>query len=516
MFAAMPQPEAPLACPTEPGRVFPVPAHLESRLAPAQWCVYEWTEYWGRFPGADRLRIGSTWLEPIVDDLFILSFANQLGLTSITPYQGERAIGPALHVEVLARKLASPEQSVSFLDALLTDLFARHAALPFVLTAPTERQVRDAFRPPNDLFAFHFFRHHDQQLIRALQAILGSPHRVLADEAALVRVHQVRRIEREAMVRMIQTAPAPHARTHDMHLSTLERLKPERVLQRIPVETMDTPENRFLLAISRMMLSSIERIERARWFREPTVAAVEQDRIRGVKAQLRLLTTDARFAGLEGAAQVPAQSRVLQRRDGYREMALLWQIFQRARQPVFENLQSAIDLGNIADLYEYWVLFELIARIQALSGITPRLSEHASEFGQPGCGLRAMFPGVGTLHYNRSFRGSSGITLRPDYVWERPNGDFIVLDAKFRMSSPQELVAHGSDDGPPAQRYTDSDIQKMHTYRDAIDRVRAAIVLYPGTERMFRTTTGQSRTITLNDIFTGDLDGIGAFPMTPL
>jgi predicted component of viral defense system (DUF524 family) len=217
---------------------------------------------------------------------------------------------------------------------------------------------------------------------------------------------------------------------------------------------------------------------------------------------------------------MPAQSRVLQRRDGYREMSLLWQVFQRARQPVLENLETAIDLGDVADLYEYWVLFELIERIRAHTGPPARLSDRVGDFGHPSWGLKATFTGAGTLHYNRSFTGYSGITLRPDYVWEGPDGDLIVMDAKFRMTNPQQWTSPDEEvtigSGPAAQAYKDNDIQKMHTYRDAIDEVRAAIVLYPGTKQMFRTTAGANRDIDLSAIIDGDLDGIGAIPMTPV
>lgn len=127
----------PLTCASE-GDLFAVPIDLRAALAPARWCVYEWTDYIGHFPGADRLRIGSAWLLPIVqsDGLFQVRFENQLGLTSLTPYAGSHRLAPALHLEVLARKFAHP----------------RHSA----------------------------------DLVRALQAILGRPHQRLTDNGVMV------------------------------------------------------------------------------------------------------------------------------------------------------------------------------------------------------------------------------------------------------------------------------------------------------------------------------------------
>lgn len=503
--------EPPLTGPY-PGRIMPVPAHLRLELAPATWCIYEWTEYHGRFPGADRLRVGSQWLMPAIDDIFAITFANQLGLTSITPYCGERQVGDRLHLEVLATKFAGPDASIRFLRAILEDLFSRSTALPFLLSAPTGRRVRDAFRPPNLLFAFHFFRHHHDRLLRAVQAVLGHPHRMLSDEAAMVRVHQVRRIEPEAMRLMLQTARGDVIGAASA-LTGLERLRPERVLQRLPVETLDTPENRFVVAICRAMLTTVERIRRAPWFGTSAVQDDDRRRIAHVGEHLRMLTTDPRFAGLDLTGPMPSQSRVLQRRDGYRELSQLWQVFQRARQPVFEDLDAAIDLGNIADLYEYWVLFELVDRFSTLTGEEPRWSGLLSEFGQPAHGLAVRFAGAGTLRYNPTYTGYSCIGLRPDYVWQRPDGDLIVMDAKFRMRTPS---LETDPDGPTMQGYKTDDIQKMHTYRDALAPVRAAIVLYPGTETMFRTTSGESRPLSLVDVVSGDLDGIGALPVSPI
>lgn len=177
----------PLTCASE-GDLFAVPIDLRAALAPARWCVYEWTDYIGHFPGADRLRIGSAWLLPIVqsDGLFQVRFENQLGLTSLTPYAGSHRIGPAIHLEVLAGKFQHPAQSVAFMMALLDDIFARQSSLPFETVAMTERRVRESHRPPNLFFTYHFFRRHSADLVRALQAILGRPHQRLTDNGVMV------------------------------------------------------------------------------------------------------------------------------------------------------------------------------------------------------------------------------------------------------------------------------------------------------------------------------------------
>ena len=131
-------------------------------------------------------------------------------------------------------------------------------------------------------------------------------------------------------------------------------------------------------------------------------------------------------------------------------------------------------------------------------------------------GRSGSFTGYGTLHYNRTYRGYSGIPLRPDCTWELPNGDLIALDAKFRMTNLFDR--NDADDAPELSKakVKNDDLQKMHTYRDAIPNVRAAIALYPGTTGHFRTATGTSRFVTLEDVVNGNIDGIGAIPMKPV
>lgn len=188
--------------------LFRVPPGLEAALAPARWCVFEWTEYRLTFRGADRLKVGSVWVSPAFEHRFVVQFENQLGLTSITPYAGSRPLAPPFPIEVLARKFTHPAQSIDFLTVLLDDIFARQSSLPFQAIAMIERRVRESHRPPNLLFTFHFFRHHSYDLIRALQAILGRPHQRLSDEGVMVRLHEVRTLERESIVRLLTSGRA--------------------------------------------------------------------------------------------------------------------------------------------------------------------------------------------------------------------------------------------------------------------------------------------------------------------
>lgn len=504
------------------GDIFDVPLGLEAELAPARCCVYEWTEYRLTVDAADSLKVGSSWISPAFPGRFVVQFENQLGLTSITPYSGSHPVGPPIHLEVLARKFAHPGQSVDFMMALLEDIFARQSSLPFEAAAMTGRRVRESHRPPNLLFTYHFFRHHSAALVRALQAILGRPHQKLTDDGVMVRLHEVRSLEHESIMRLLTSGRGTGGSTHvSRHASVIERLRPERVFQRLPDETYDTPENRFVLMAARQMSLALDHLQRSPWFVKVTVKGGDRLPFDRAVHHLGMLTTDGRLATLPHMHVYPAQSRVLQRRDGYRELAQLWNTFQRASQPIFEQLQHAIDLRNVAELYELWVWFELIDRVRAHTGVEPVISPSKEVFGAPVHGQHARFGAIGTLHYNRTYSSGNGvysaITLRPDYVWERADGRLIVMDAKFRLDNLHDLVASGNDDIPAVSaKAKDADLQKMHTYRDAIHGVTAAIVLYPGSQSGFWSIDGSNVGLSIDDVITGDLNGVGAIPMRPM
>ena len=177
---------------------------------------------------------------------------------------------------------------------------------------------------------------------------------------------------------------------------------------------------------------------------------------------------------LELSTRFPSQSRVLHRRDGYREVALLWHEFHRSRDPVFERVEHAIDLRDIATLNELGLLFELIDRISFQTGIKPRLIKAFDHFGHPTGSFEARFPGVVRLFYQRGFAAPyvySGIRLYPDYVWERADGKRIVMDAEIRMQHPWQREGDGMTPNLDRSRAKTDDFTKMHAYRNAIDGV---------------------------------------------
>ena len=527
--SAPPMPHNPIMDTTEPrsGPLVGEPQHavpedLRARLHPARWIVHEWAEYWLQADHAvvASVRVGATEIPatPFGSGNFRLRFENQLGLATISLREANGRVVEQHHLEVIAPKLATVEASLEFLEATLVALFQQIATTPFVLDSPTGRQVQDVRSHRHPLFDFHFFRQHSESIHRAIQAIVAQPHRRLDVQEMLVLPHQVRQVDRQAMLHVLQASRPMAGRPASA--SPLHRLRPERVLQQIPTETWDTPENRFVRDVAREMLMAIEVIEREPWWTGLPVNA--QRPVRASREHLMLLVTDHRFASLGRLTVPPMQSRVLQRKDGYRELAALWPRFQRAQEPLFAAIESAIALRQIDQLYELWVLFDLIEQIAAMTGEQAQLTAQLDSLGAPTNNYAATFGDHGTLHYNRTKRTYSGLPLRPDYLWVPTCGRRVALDAKFRLRHQwiQAVTESGETEWNPTgeAKATTDDLTKMHAYRDAIPNVRAAVVLFPGTISMFRTTTSAKiPDLTLAELLANeDLHGIGAIAQTPV
>ena len=104
-------------------------------------------------------------------------------------------------------------------------------------------------------------------------------------------------------------------------------------------------------------------------------------------------------------------------------------------------------------------------------------------------GLTAYFSGGVRLEFNRSFsKSQSGkhrsysVTLRPDILVETPR-ERHIFDAKFAFEPLGSSLSDDDEDDEDegnAGRARRWHIHKMHTYRDALDRVASVRVLYPG------------------------------------
>ncbi len=402
---------------------------LAPQFAPASLFIQEWKEYWLNLPGAEKLRVGSIELHPQHASWFRLCFENQLGLAHIQPIYRYRVAGSALTVEVLSPKFATHTGHLNFFKALLDDLHQRTVRLPFTFQASTRRSVQEALQPPTPLYTLHFLCQHFVELSDAISIILAMPHRKLIDERVLVNLGAANSVDSEVVLSIFQDS-ARWVRTGGHPLSEkLGGYVPTHIWQKVPEESFDTPENRFVLHFLFTLLNAIDHLVFQSWWGK--VSQTHRNRLQELRSLLNQSIVHPVFEGVGEQSMIPFTSQVLLRRDGYRQLLALWQQFHQASQPFFQPLQKAIDLRNVAELYEYWVFFALAEEIGEALEVPPRFELRSSdEFGLD-WSSEAVFDGKGRLVFNRKFS--------PD--WSRFEFVFHHHAPGFRLGGGQPLQA---------------------------------------------------------------------------
>jgi len=230
---------------------------------------------------------------------------------------------------------------------------------------------------------------------------------------------------------------------------------------------------------------------------------------------------------------LPMGSTTLQKRGGYRE---IFGHFSRmnlgAKFPISsDDLRAIIEDKDIARLYEYWCFFKVAGIIKDILGEGQVATRPLEEITEKGVHLRQgpsiEWNGQSTvnLSYNRHFpaktqKQSYSLGLRPDIVLMLGSSIYL-FDAKFKIvtlgKQSDEEIDDIEKEEDTSSTFVNGDVYKMHTYRDAIQGVRAAFVLYPGYQEDFRFYEAEGHTPTERTRIEemGDVSGVGAVALRP-
>lgn len=501
----------------------PVPAGLAKAFAPASHYLFEWTDYHFHCPGADRLLVGELPLHSRHGQWFRVRFENQLGLCTLRPFAGSMPAGQPLCVEVISRKFPSPDAHLSLYKALLDDLWSQAVQLPFTFEGATGRAVAQSRLRPTPLFVFHFLLHHAPKLQAAIGSILQCPHRKLVDISDTVPLAAVSEADADVLISILHTPAELVRTTADFPLAArLGGRLPRRVWQHLPEESLDTPENRFVRRFLTDLQRAADALPRQSWW--PKVDAARQRPVREVRGHIEDALRHPVLEDVGEMTRLPSSSRVLMQRDGYREMREFWQLFQMARRPVFARLAEAMSVRDVATLYEFWVFFSLCEQLEAILGEPLVIKLNVTDEAGLKYTTRASFGRRHHLYYNRGYHRplSYSMALRPDFTLNLADRAPIVLDAKFRLDWQQVTRIEGAEDDPaeaPSARAVAelTDLYKMHTYRDALRDVDAAVAVYPGECNVFYHAdgSGPDPSVTLRRLVEERHVGIGALAMRP-
>lgn len=363
-------------------------------------------------------------------------------------------------------------------------------------------------------------------------------------------IRSVRKMNR-TVVKQLAGSPNRIPLPENHPLRNQMRSVPEKVFTRGKIDTVDTPENRFIkyaLETFKILCSDFK------------TASGKNSRLhkeaKFLEADLEETLNHSIFHKINRPATLPLNSPVLQRKEGYREVLRVWLMISLAARLTWKGGEDVYSGGkrDVAALYEYWLFFKLLDLLEDLFKIKALTPEKLIEETDDRLGLKLKqgkhLPIEGVFEtdnrkfnvkfsFNRTFSGDNTYpsggswtrSMRPDYtltIW--PYGidekmaeeeELIVhlhFDAKYKVENlyslfgneeeldeeKREVFLNQEKNEQNAGRYKRADLLKMHSYRDSIRRTAGAYILYPGGD-------GAKEWRGYHEI----IPGLGAFTMKP-
>ncbi len=457
----------------------PIEGELRETLAPAQLALFEWTDYFFHWHGADALQVGERQIEPIAPGVFRARWENALGLASLTPLLRGEPLEAPLWVEVLSPKFPTPARHVAFLRGLLKRLFELSPHLVWHAGAATARGADESNWPLSAPQTLQWALRNGAPLQQTLAAIMRQPARSWAAQTRDVAPALVSELSANGL----QTLAGDGARWSRGGI--VAGAAPVRVPQTRRQQSFDVGDNQHALAFARSLAQALNEAKSDAWF-----GALAENQRAQIEHLLGTLNGfGARFPDIDA----PRQS-WRPRAESYRALWQLQQSFSAPGAPLWRHAQRLARVRDIATLWELSVFFDLIARIENLRGQRANLQVNWDAERGLLAPSRALWD-----EYALTFNGpapSYSTPLRPDYLWSRGDTAIAAFDAKFRFEA-QMGVGRGAD------------LHKMHAYRDALN-VSAAIALHPGSQTtFFDRERGPLGRVPLAAILAGEVAGVG-------
>lgn len=317
---------------------------------------------------------------------------------------------------------------------------------------------------------------------------------------------------------------------------------PRKIIVDQKIESVDTPENRF---IKFALYSFLNFIGEIRLKSESNTRVHKEAAL--LESKLQNVLSHSFFKKLSKLYTIPQNSPVLQRKEGYREVFRAWLMFDLAARLIWKGGEDVYGAGkkDIATLYEYWLFFKLADIIEEVFGIGPIDANSFIEPTKDGLllqlvqgkesGITGVYNGGNrklnvSFTYNRTFSGGNKYpdggswtkNMRPDYtlsIWPEGISEIIAereelithlhFDAKYKVKFIDEIFGTNEDFEREKEEqrkgtYKRADLLKMHAYKDAIRRTSGSYILYPGNDQPYNKPG-----------FHELIPGLGAFTVRP-
>lgn len=475
-----------------------------------------------------------------------------VGTLSIVILNNEKKYSGEIKLEVQSVKTSYRQDYRHMLEEITekcTDLLMKHSS-------PVSQFFEVNFdEDANTLYQrFAFIKSilDSEEFTDSIHKFLSAPVTKWKDSETEKDIRGIKRISNSAL-RQIATAAnrinLPNG--HPLKSSNLQSI-PTKIRTSYKIETVDTPENRFVKHALNYFLRFIGdfRVKLKDTNRLKEEAILLEDKIE------QFLSYEV-FKEISLPSSLSLNSPVLQRKEGYREILRVWLMFDLAAKLVWHGGNDVYSGGKrgVAVLYEYWLFFKLLDTIKEVFKVAPKSIEELIKETDDGLGLQLKqgkyIPLKGIyinknrnlnieFSYNRPFLGKKDYpdagswtrNMRPDYtlsIWpvgiSQPLAEseelivHIHFDAKYKIDKLSSIFGDISDKVQTEDEiqkelsiekadqnkgtFKRVDLLKMHSYKDAIRRTSGAYILYPGSEKYKR---GGFHEI---------IPGLGAFAIRP-
>ena len=444
-------------------------------------------------------------------NLFEISFRNCVGLTRIGPTP----------VKIRNRKITEG-QYCNMLDSITS----KSANLIFSFSQPTGLNV-GRIKPGKDivylemLFIRKYLLDQKPDIDGITSSILADLHRIFERKRHNRRLEEISDLDHDACLEMVTRAGGLNmlSNNHTLDSTALgialrkssgRNLYPSELVVEEKNQSLDSHENRFV----KHMLDWLNR--KIAGFN--TLCKSGGSLNQNLTDDLALLEKKLRRFSLAGIwrdvgqmRMFPASSQVLQRREGYRSLFHLYTLLTLCTQVRFTlpDFSKIIETKDSPTLYEYWTFFVIKDLVEKFSRpVTARIVIHDDSKEQTlQHELLLEYENGIRMSFNRTFSApakSYSHDLRPDIsIMNIKNKKILIFDAKYKGKNSG---FYGEEDDQGFIRtFQMDDIDKMHSYRDAIGNVEGAFALYPGQDKAVFHPPGADQIY----------QGVGAMPLRP-
>jgi predicted component of viral defense system (DUF524 family) len=505
------------------------PLHSEEEALP----IDEWKTYYVKVYGEKDILFldsGKSFVKPLHGRVFEVNFRNFVGRTRIGN----------VNLQVKNKKISD-----ALYDSMLGYIAEKYADLIFSFNTPVGLEYRKD-SPGQDilylqyLFLKKYLVDSKPDLDEVTGLILSRPHRKMVSETRRCSIDEIDHLDAGLLLSLFSDPGRmlKLGKDHPLISSSAARAVYERTGEYyFPTEaekiqkyhSFDTNENRFIKHFLEEILKKLKSIETALGSQPGTWLNPEiAKNIRNLKQKTLYFLSNPIWNDVGQMTFVPGHSTVLQRREGYRHLFRLHALLNLVTRYQFtmKDFQNLIEIKDVPTLFEYWSFFlvkDVLDMKLKTKGFEIIVSSSEKERVVQQ-GIRITYEGGISLLYNAGYGGSTGLslngnstetydyktsesyshTLRPDVVIEKDGGKKLILDAKYKGKDASGF--YGEEEGGTIVGYRHEDLDKMHTYRDAIKDVFGAFALYPGEKtNIFPPHSAES-----------PLQGVGAVALKPI